>query len=93
MKKYCNMCCNARVEPELYDNNDLSYYGIGKTAEGHSMFLGSGDGKPVRIEVMCKKSESHSRVVAIYYPKYCPNCGRKLDEYEVKNETNNSNAR
>lgn len=95
---YCNFCFNARVyepstEEDLYcnpltDENDLSFHGVGDsqdTANGYRVMIASGAGKPLRIEFdwwFDKRKEWVN--VSRYYPKYCPECGRRLDEYEKK---------
>ena len=84
MNKPCYMCLNARVDDELTDHNDFSSFGIGKSCNGYSMFINSGNGVPVNIEVMAWNEKVQRNVtVAKYFPKYCPNCGRQLNEYEV----------
>lgn len=98
---YCNICFNSRVyeEPEddyfstpLTDDNDLSYHGIrdrGDAADGRRIMIASGGGKPLRIQ-FDEWFEKGRRWItsAEYYPKYCPECGRRLDEYEIKNKFN-----
>lgn len=81
--KYCKVCCNARVFPELDDYNDGSSTCVGKSLKGISLFISSGDAKPVRIEVLQYNDKiKENQIVALYEPKYCPECGRKLDEYK-----------
>ena len=83
--KYCNFCCNSRVEPELDDNNDFSSFSIGRSAPLSRLMLSSCCGKPVRFEVeYWSKDHEQWFECGCYYPKYCPECGRKLDEYEVE---------
>lgn len=76
----CRMCNNARVDDELTEDNDLSYFSVGKCEKPFRIQLASGDGKPVRLlfEFLFGKRWS---TVAVYYPKHCPNCGRELLEY------------
>lgn len=72
---YCKFCCNAYVEPALDTDNDLGYCSVGDSADGYSMFIRSGDGRPTAIVV------SHGSEDVIYYKmRYCPNCGRRLFE-------------
>lgn len=82
----CYMCDNARVNDELTDSCDLSYFHIGESSKGFRTMIASGDGKPVRIlfEALSDKDRIW-HVVGVYYPSYCPNCGRKLTEYERVN--------
>ena len=83
--EYCNVCFNARVSDdyELNDDNDLSYHYVGDCAKGHGICIASGDGKPLRI-LFDKYEEKLGRKVdvGIYYPKFCPECGRELNEYK-----------
>ena len=95
---YCKYCFNARVykptdeelmDPfatELTDENDSSSCGVGHCFTRNRRFMiNSGNGQPVNIEFeewTEKMPEWHR--VGIYYPKYCPECGRRLDEYDNK---------
>ena len=95
---YCKYCFNARVykpteeelmDPfatELTDDNDSSSCGVGKSSGGTRFMISSGCGEPVRIEID-KFLELRQEWVTVgkYYPKYCPECGRRLDEYEKIN--------
>ena len=93
-KSYCKYCFNARVyEPteeermdpttELTDENDSSSCSVGKSSMGTRFMISSGYGEPVRIEID-KFLELRQEWVTVgkYYPKYCPECGRRLNEYE-----------
>ena len=81
--KPCRMCLNARVDDELTDSCDLSYITIGDCGKGFRIMIASGDGKPVRILFEHRFGDGIWHLVGIYYPSYCPNCGRKLSEYDV----------
>lgn len=100
-KTYCKYCFNARIyEPteedmmnpfntELTDENDSSSCGVGHACSDHRWMISSGYGEPVRIEMDCWNKSRHEWVtVGKYYPKYCPECGRKLDEYSKDNNYN-----
>ena len=92
---YCKYCFNARVykptdeelmDPfatELTDENDSSSCSVGNSSAGTRFMITSGHGEPVRIEID-KFLELRQAWVTVgkYYPKYCPECGRRLDEYD-----------
>lgn len=96
----CSFCYNAHVwakEPRaeedyfdegLHDNNDMSAATVGSITDGFQIFLNSGGGEAVNIE-LCQWKEHGYRgqpgwsTIGIYYPKFCPECGRKLDEYII----------
>ena len=81
----CYMCNNARVDDELTDYNDLSYVTVGKSGDGFRTIIGVGDGKPLRIETeMWHEKFERWIPVTRYHPHFCPNCGRKINEYEEK---------
>ena len=81
MKEPCYMCLNARVDDELTDSNDLSYCTV-NYFEGHRIVIRSGAGRPTAI-LAEEYSSTYGQWVTVnsYEPKFCPNCGRELDEY------------
>lgn len=76
----CHMCNNARVSDASPDGNNLSYLAVGESVRPFQILFASGGGKPFRllVEFLIDKQWS---TAAVYYPKYCPNCGRRLLEY------------
>ena len=83
--KGCCFCDNACINSKLTDENDYSSTCIGKCVKGYRFMLSSGYGKPVRIELEYFNDNFQRWLTyGYYFPKYCPECGRKLDEYEVK---------
>lgn len=91
----CHFCYNAHVwakEPHededyfdngLDDDNDGSSSGIGHSGQGYQMYFNSGMGRPCNIEI-CSWHEGYGWApIAKYYPKFCPECGRRLDEYII----------
>lgn len=91
---YCNFCFNAHVYDQIpkkeedYENflddaNDFSSCSIGSSDKYISLMLNTGHGEATNIEVRKWGKDSCWHSVAVYYPKYCPECGRKLDEYHV----------
>lgn len=80
--KPCEMCLNARVDDELTDKNDFSSIGIGKSTVGVRLSLNAGYGKPLRFEITkWNEKTQRNELIATYYPKFCPNCGRPIIEY------------
>lgn len=94
---YCKYCFNARVykpteeelmDPfatELTDENDSSSCSVGHCFTRNRRFMiNSGHGHPVNIEFEeWTETMPEWHRVGIYYPKYCPECGRRLDEYDT----------
>lgn len=75
---------------ELTDDNDFGSSTIGYSSNGYQMYLNSGGGKPCNIEVCQWISDlnmlQHSgkwHTIGLYYPKFCPECGRPLTEYQI----------
>ena len=92
----CNFCFNAHVYAsmpktveeecfgtDLTDSNDWSSSTVGCHADNYQIYINAGNGKPVNIETCEWAPDGRWRTVAIYYPKYCPECGRQLLEYEI----------
>ena len=76
----CHMCNNARADDELTEDNNLSYLAVGESVRRFRILFASGGGKPFRLLVEFLIDNRWS-TAAVYYPKYCPNCGRRLLEY------------
>ena len=81
---------DSYFEPELNDSNDFSSSTIGLSSSGIQMYINSGAGKATHIEVCQWISDLnglyHSgkyHTIAKYYPKFCPECGRPLNEYKI----------
>lgn len=91
----CHFCYNAHVwakEPHddedyfdggLHDDNDGSSCGIGHSGTSYQIWFNSGMGMPCNIELSHWQEGYGWSPVAKYYPKFCPECGRKLDEYII----------
>ncbi len=75
----CYMCDNARVNPELSSDGDLSYISLGTFCASRRMFIRSGDDRPTEI-VVEELSEGGWYTIGSYRPRYCPNWGRELVE-------------
>lgn len=94
----CKYCFNAHVwakipknEEDYFDNglddsNDFSSHGIGHTDKEHIMYFNSGAGKPCNIEIMKLGKDNQWHTIGEYFPKFCPECGRELNEYEIKSQ-------
>jgi hypothetical protein len=94
-KKQCRYCFNARTyqpteeelnDPfynELTDENDFSSIVVGCSCNGHAVYLSSGAGSPLRLEVLAYNDKiRENQLVGEYFPKFCPECGRAITEYE-----------
>lgn len=94
---YCKFCFNARVyqptEDDLLtgntldDTNDSSSIVVGENMRPYrSIMINSGNGEPLNIEFLeWAVTRDRWETVGKYYPKFCPECGRRLDEYEKNN--------
>ena len=80
----CGKCFNARMglDEDLNDDNDFSSFSIGRGSKDFRIMYTAGYGKPPRIEVQQWHEKAGWHAIAIYYPKYCPECGREITEYE-----------
>lgn len=100
MDNICSFCFNAHVynslpktEEDYYDSglddsNDFSSISIGRTcslpdSKPHQIYINSGNGEATNIEV-CEWYNGRWHTIGKYYLKFCPECGRKLDEYEIE---------
>ena len=83
MKKQnpCHICMNAKVCPDLDDQHDLSYYGVGVCDQNFRILIKSGNRRPTEI-LFEEHRGSEWKTIGFYEPKYCPNCGREITEYK-----------
>ena len=82
--EFCSFCYNARIADDdtLNDSNDMSSRTIGESASDFRIMFTSGAGKPVRIEFdFYSHLFARWQTAAFYNPKFCPECGRRLNEY------------
>ena len=101
----CQFCYNAHVWAKgetvddyfdigLDDTNDASSNTIGSSTNGFQLYFNSGNGEPCNIEV-CEWKENGYKgrpgwaTIGIYYPKFCPECGRELSEYKISERGSN----
>lgn len=87
----CEFCDNGRTNDDLDDDNDygsISIDGYRIEDRGIRLMLTYGWGKPLRIEtdVWNDKRKEWSLHVLQYYPKFCPECGRRLSEYGAEGD-------
>ena len=80
-------------EAGLDNSNDMCSITIGNSSSKHQMYFNSGNGKPCHIEICeWKDNGYHGKpgwaTVGIYYPKFCPECGRPLTEYKIGEKGN-----
>ena len=80
----CKMCFNAHTDPELTSDNDLSYSTIGECTDLYRLMFRSGDDRPTGILFERWNKDSGWHMLGFYWPKFCPNCGRRLTENEKK---------
>lgn len=67
----------------LTDETDFSSVPVGSCIPGYGLRVDSGYGRSVRIEATEWDPKSQKNVtVSCYMPKFCPNCGRPLVEYD-----------
>jgi len=90
----CHFCYNAQVwakEPKteedyftngLDDTNDFSSSTVGFSDDRHQIYINAGNGKAVNIE-FCVWLDGRWHTIGEYFPKFCPECGRNLDEYII----------
>lgn len=71
----CRYCLTAAICDELTDENDLSFISIGEPVNS-TLYICSGDGKGVYLLFDSNDHKSG----AIYRPKFCPECGRRIFE-------------
>lgn len=75
----CRFCLNARCDDFLSDDNDGSYLPIGCIESGFYFYIGAGGGRPVQIGIdRYNRSSQCNELIAYYFPKFCPECGRPL---------------
>lgn len=65
----CRFCC--------IDEN-FAYFVIGDTGKGSRLLMRSGGDTPLII-LSEKRSQNRWHTLAVYTPKFCPECGRKLE--------------
>lgn len=81
----CEMCDSALVNQEMDEDADLSYITIGKCLSDYRLVMAAGGRLPPRIEIDYRDG-NRMQSAGVYYPKFCPNCGRRITEKEKGRE-------
>lgn len=82
----CYMCDNARINDDLTDETDFGSFSLGSFNcdfdKGYHAMISTGYSKPLRVKFSHYNEKIREwEIVGIFYPKYCPNCGREIYEY------------
>lgn len=83
----CRFCENNRTNPEWELSEEQCFYAmtIGQSDKGTRIMFCKNPHKPLMIEISQwneKFIPPQWQLVGYYYPKFCPECGRKIDEYD-----------
>jgi hypothetical protein len=74
---YCRFC-SCGLE---HEDNYASSICIGEAEKNASLFINSAGGKKTYIDMLQWNPETRrNNTIAIYVPKFCPECGRELTE-------------
>lgn len=65
----CRFCCR---------DENFAYFVIGDMGKGSRLLMRSGGDTPLII-LSEKRSQNRWHTLAVYTPKFCPECGRKLE--------------
>lgn len=79
----CYMCDNALINGDLSSDCDYSSFTLCSMPSRTRLMLSSGFSSPLRIEYEVFDDQYGVwRRYGVYYPKFCPNCGREVTEYK-----------
>lgn len=83
----CKFCANNRTNPEWELEEDQVFYAmsVGKSENSTRIMFVKNPNEPLMLEVSRwndKINPQQWQPVGYYYPKFCPECGRKIDEYD-----------
>ena len=67
----CRFCC---------EDENFAYFVIGDTGKDSRLLMRSGGAMPLVI-LYEKFSQKRWHTLGVYTPKFCPECGRKLVDY------------
>lgn len=65
----CRFCCR---------DENFEYFVIGDAGKGSRLLMRSGGDTPLII-LSEKRRQNRWHTLAVYTPKFCPECGRKLE--------------
>jgi hypothetical protein len=83
----CKFCANNRTNPEWELDEEQVFYAmtVGAFEKGHRIMFNKAPYKPLEITFDWWRDDWKTpqyQQVGSYFPKYCPECGRKIDEYD-----------
>lgn len=83
----CRFCANNRTNPEWELTEEQCCYAmtIGDSEKGYRIMFDKDPYKPLMLEFSRWNDNLNPpvwQVVGGYFPKFCPECGRKIDEYD-----------
>ena len=86
-KSGCRFCQNNRTNPEWELSEEQCSYAmtVGKFEKGHRIMLNKQPYQPLCIEFDFWRDDfklQQYQLVGYYYPKFYPECGRKINEYD-----------
>lgn len=85
----CRWCDSYRINFELNEDNDFHAGTIGETESHNQIMYESGNRDAPRIEFNRWGDQTNMwHTVGRYYPKYCPECGRKITEWPEVHKSN-----
>jgi len=83
----CRFCANNRTNLEWELDEEQVFYAmtVGMTEDGYRIMYNKKPYRPLELifeKWNSKLSPTVWQTMGVYYPKYCPECGRKIDEYD-----------
>ena len=84
----CSYCHDHVTDPYLTEENDAASQTIGDSEQHLHLFFTTGGRRAPRIEVWqvfpSERFVTENRLVAHYFPKFCPECGRRINQEDYK---------
>ena len=83
----CRFCENNRTNPDWELDEEQVFYAIsvGMTEDAHRIMYNKRPYRPLELTFEKWNDQLHPTIwqtIGVYYNKYCPECGRKIDEYD-----------